>query len=132
MPFTLQNVGGALTGGADVALTIAGNTGGKVTLLTPSSTRLKPQTLEMLTSMSKSSASDPGVARAQARINFADRQVEDGCCSPHVGLVGFDVNFRWHLNQPVRLVDDALEYLQALVFSPAFKSMLINGTLPSN
>jgi hypothetical protein len=41
-----------------------------------------------------------------------------------------DVGFRWPLSQPESLVDDAIKYLQALVFTSAFVDACKKGTLP--
>lgn len=120
-----------MTGGSAVSLSYQNTVNGKATYTTPGHTRLTPETVEFLTTAAKTTATEPGVARAQLRITLADRQVpEEGCCTVQAGLAGFDVNFRWHLNQPESLVDDLVKYMQSLVFTTAFADMLKKGILP--
>lgn len=128
----LANVGGTMTGGSTVALTGAGsNAGTKVSFTTPAHTRLAPRQVDFLiTPTAVKGGADPGVARSGLRIYFADRTTESGCCDPKVGSVIADVNLRWSLNQPESLVDEAIQYLQALVFNADFINGLKKGTLP--
>lgn len=131
MSITLANLGGTITGGASATLSHQNTVDGKASFTTSNHTRLTPEVVEFLTSAAKSTASDPGVARAQLRISLADRQVQEGCCTVQTGLVGVDVNVRWSLNQPESLVDEVLDYVQSLVFTTAFADMIKKGVLPS-
>lgn len=131
MSVVLPNLGGTMTGGASATLASAGNTAGKASFVTSDTSRLTPKTVDFLVTAAKSSSADPGVARSGLRITFANRTTEEGCCTVSAGLVGIDVNLRWHLSQPESLAEDAIEYLQSLVFTQAFKDALLKGTLPS-
>jgi fructose-specific phosphotransferase system component IIB len=131
MSITLPNLGGTLTGGASATLSLQNTVAGKATFNTSAHTRLTPQTVEFLTTGAKTSSTEPGVARAQLRITYADRQVPtEGCCTVQAGLVAIDVNVRWHLNQPESLVDEVIEAVQSLVFTTEFADMIVKGTLP--
>lgn len=131
MSITLAKFGGTMTGGAPATLSFQGTENGKAIFITSNHSRLTPETVEFLTTASKVSSSEPGVARAQLRITLADRETEEGCCTVKAGLVGIDVNVRWHMNQPETLVDEALKYVQSLVFSTEFADMIKKGTRPS-
>lgn len=131
MSFSVNNVGGTLTGGSTVPLTFAGSLNGtKSSFVTPAHARLAGRQIDVLTSPAKTTASDPGVARGGMKITFSDRTAEAGCCTIQQGSVIIDVGVRWHLNQPEALVDDAIDYLQALVFSAEFINAVKKGILP--
>lgn len=130
--FTLGNVGGTLTGGASVNLTAASSfKDGKASFVTPSHTRLEGRIVDVLVTQARTTASDPGVARGGLKIAFSDRESVEGCCSVSQGTVIIDANVRWPLSQPEALVDEAIEYLQALVFAPEFISAVKRGVLPA-
>jgi hypothetical protein len=132
MSISLPNLGGTMTGGSSTSLTIGtNNSAGRSSFITSSHTRLAPRTIEILTSAAKTTAADPGVAKSQVRINFADRTAEEGCCTVQAGLVAFAIDARWHLNQPEALVDEAIDYLQSIVFTQEFRDALVKGVLPS-
>jgi hypothetical protein len=132
MSLIVANVGGTLTGGASVTLTNAGNSAGtKASFVTPTHTRLAPRTVDILMQPAKTTNADPGVARGGMKIAFGDRLTEEGCCTVNSGTVIIDVGVRWPLNQAESLVDDSLEMLQALVFSPAFIAAVKTGILPA-
>lgn len=124
-------IGATLTGGATAVLAPAGIMPGKSIFTAPTHSRLEPRTVEFTSAAPTASAKDPGVARSGMKITLADRQVEEGCCTVATGLVAIDLGFRWHLNQPVELVDDAIALLQGLVFNTAFIAALKDGSLPS-
>jgi hypothetical protein len=127
----LLNKGGTLTGGATVVLTPAGlYAGGKASYTTPNHTRLEPETIDFLVTPATTTKTDPGVARSGLKIAFANRVTEAGCCGAQAGTVIFDIGMRWPLSQPSTVVDDAIQYLQALVFSTAFVDALKKGVLP--
>lgn len=131
MSLTLDNVGGTLTSGTSVNLTFAGNANGlKASFITPNHGRLTTRQIDFLTSPAKTTPADPGVARAGLKITFGDRTSDGDCCTVKAGSVIIDLGVRWSLNQPDTLVDDAVEYLQALVFSPSFTSAIKQGILP--
>lgn len=131
MSLTVTNVGGSLTGGASVALTYAGNVPGtKSQFVTPDHTRLAGRQVDIYSNPAKTTASDPGVARGGLKVTFSDRTAEEGCCTVQQGSVIIDVGVRWHLNQPEALLDDAIEYLQALVFNASFIDAVKKGILP--
>lgn len=131
MSVTLANVGGTTTGGASIALTSGGNsTGKRAVFYTPSHTRLAPREVDFLVEAAKTSNTDPGVARAGVRIYFANRDVQEGCCTVQSGGVTLEVSARWSLNQPDSVVADALDYLRSAVFSQQFEDAIIKGILP--
>lgn len=131
MSLTIANVGGTMTGGASVALTYAGSpVSGKVTFVAPSHTRLAPREVSLTASPANTTPSDPGVARAALKVTFGDRETQEGCCNVQAGHVIIDVGVRWSLNQPEALADDAIEMVQALVFSAAFIDAVKKGILP--
>lgn len=134
MALSLNNVGGTQSGGTTTVLIPAGITGsgGKSVFLLPTSTRLAQRELDFLVAPAKTTANDPGVARAGLKLVFSDRQSgESGCCTVQQGSVIIDVGVRWHLNQPETLVDDAIAALRAAVFSTAFVDAIKKGVLPS-
>lgn len=131
MSVTVANVGGTMTGGANVVLSPAGLVGGKSSFTTPSHSRLTPQTVDILMTPAKTTSADPGVARGGLKITFGDRQTAEGCCTVQQGSVIIDLGVRWSLNQPEALVDDAIELLQGLVFNSAFIDAVKKGTLAS-
>lgn len=133
MSLSLLNVGGTATGGSTVALVPAGvsSNGQKSSFLTPSSTRLAPRQIDFLSTPAKTTAADPGVARAGIKIYFGDRESTEGCCNVQQGAVIIDVGVRWHLNQPETLVDEALSYLRSVAFSIALADAIKKGILPS-
>jgi hypothetical protein len=127
----LANVGGTMTGGSTVALTMSGMFANKVSYTTPTHTRLEPRTVDFFLTPSETTAKDPGVARAGLKIYFADRLQEEGCCTVAAGSVIVDVGIRWSLNQPDTLVDEALDYLQSAAFSAALSDAIKKGILPT-
>lgn len=131
MSLTLANVGGTITGGSSVNLTFAGNANGqKASFVTPTHGRLATRQIDFLTTPAKTTPSDSGVARGGLKIVLSDRQTSAECCTVQSGTVIIDVGVRWSLNQPESLVDDAVKYLQALVFSPGFSQSIKLGILP--
>lgn len=131
MSLTVANVGGTLTGGASVALTYAGSpVSGKVVFVTPTHTRLAPREVSLTASPANTTPSEPGVARTALKVTFGDRQSEEGCCTVQAGHVIIDLGVRWSLNQPEALADDAIEMVQALVFTQAFMDAVKKGILP--
>lgn len=131
MTQVVNNVGGTLTGGDSVNLTFIGLTGGKASFVSPDHTRLAGRQVDVLASPAKTTAADPGVARGGLKITFSDRQTSEGCCTVTQGSVIIDVGVRWPLSQPEALVDEAIEYLQALVFTQSFIDAVKKGILPS-
>lgn len=132
MSVALPNVGGTLTGGSAVTLSYVGNSNGsKVSFATPDSTRLAARQVDFYSNPARTTASDPGVARAGLKVSMSDRQTSEGCCAVQAGSVIIDLGVRWALNQPESLVDDAIELLQSLVFSSEFISAIKSGSLPS-
>jgi hypothetical protein len=128
----LLNKGGTMTGGATVVLTPAGlYAGGKASYTTPDHTRLEPQVIDFLVTQAVAKGTDPGVARSGLKIAFANREQAEGCCTVQPGTVIIDVGLRWPLAQPEAVVDGAIAYLQALVFSTAFVDALKKGVLPT-
>lgn len=132
MSLVLANVGGSLTGGSSQTFTYAGSpVAGKVSYVSPTHTRLTPRQLDLTMSNATTTSKDPGVAKSGAKITFGDRSVESGCCTVSQGNVIIDLNLRWSLNQPEALVDEAIDALQALVFSTSFIDALKKGILPN-
>lgn len=131
MSLIVNNLGGALSGGTSQTLTYAGNLNGtKASFVLPTHTRLAQRAVDYYSNPAKTTAADPGVARAGMKITFSDRTSEEGCCTVQQGSVIVDLGVRWHLNQPETLVDDAIEELQALVFTPEFIQAVKKGVLP--
>lgn len=132
MSLVVANVGGTLTGGASVTLNFAGNSDGKKAAYThPDHTRLAPRVVDVLMKPAKTTNADPGIAQGGLKITFGNRQTSSECCTVQSGNVIIDTNVRWPLNQPETLVDDAIELLQALVFTQAFKDSVKKGILTS-
>lgn len=125
-------IGATLTGGSSATLSPSGFQPGKSTFTAPGHSRLEPKIVEFTSSNPGPNAtSGNAVARAGLKVSFTDRQVEEGCCTVNSGVVAFDIGFRWALSQPEAVVDDVIEYLQGLVFSPQFVAAMKNGVLPS-
>jgi hypothetical protein len=132
MTLSVANVGGTLTGGSTVNLAFAGIVNAqKASFVAPTHTRLAGRQVDVLSTPAVTTAKEPGVARGGLKITFSDRQTEEGCCTVQQGSVIIDVGVRWSLNQPEALVDDAIEYLQALVFNAAFTDAVKKGILPA-
>lgn len=128
----LLNFGGTMTGGSTVALTPAGlSAGGKASYTTPTHTRLEPELVDFLVTPAKTSASEPGVARAGLKVSLANRETAEGCCDVKSGTVIIDVSVRWPLSQPESVVDAAIDYVQALVHSTSFVDAVKKGVLPT-
>lgn len=131
-------IGATLTGGSTAALTPAGlSAGGKASYTTPEHTRLNPRVVDFLVSSpvqqqatKKNPNPDPGIARAGLKVAFANREASEGCCGTQLGSVIIDLGVRWSLNQPETLADDAIDYIQGLVFTTAFVDAVKKGTLP--
>lgn len=130
MAFTV-NLNPTVTGGTATTLTPAGNNGGKASFVTPSSTRLQPQSVDVLTSSPTPSGQNPGVARGGLKVAFASRVTEEGCCTVNAGTIIADVSVRWPLSQPATVVDDVISWVRALVLSPQFADAVKKGILPS-
>lgn len=124
-------IGGTVSGGTDAVLASSGsNNPNKVTLLAPDSTRFEPKLVEFLTTAPVPQGQDLGTARAGIRIVFASRQDVEGCCTTKAGNVIFDGTIRWPLSQPVDVVDDVIDYIRGVVWSPAFREAIVKGVLP--
>lgn len=131
----LENVGGTLTGGSTVAL-IAANSGSnaKVSFVTPQHSRAAPRQIDfMVTPTTRDPKSGALLqARSAAKITFGDTAADDACCTgDKFGTVIFDVGARWQMQVGEATVDSAVDYLRAVVNSPAFVSALKRGILPS-
>lgn len=133
MSLSITNVGGTLTGGSTVVLQLSEMAANKMTFTTPAHTRLKPRTVDLYVTQARTTASDPGVAKAAFKVSFGDR-VENAasCCTVQTGSVILDTSMRWHLNQPDTLVGEAWDILVALVSTPGVKEMLLKGVYPSS
>jgi hypothetical protein len=88
--------------------------------------------VEFTTSGGVPSGTNPGVARTGVKISFADRQVEEGCCTVQAGAVIVDLGVRWSLNQPDTLVDDVVSYLRGIIYTAAFVDAIKKGILPAS
>lgn len=132
MSLTFPNNGGSMTGGSSAAATYAGSPQpGRSSYLLPGHTRLTPRTLDVFVTQAKTTAQDPGVARAGFKITIGDRTTEEGCCTVRQGDVIVDCNVRWSLNQSGTLVDAAIDYLQSMSFHQALVDAIKNGVPPS-
>lgn len=131
MSITVANVGGTMTGGASVNLAFAGSpVSGKVDFVAPTHSRLSPREVSFTSSKAATTPTDPGVARAGLKVSFGDREPVEGCCTVQQGNVIIDVGVRWSLNQPEALADEAIDMVQALVFTSAFMDAVKKGILP--
>jgi hypothetical protein len=125
-------IGATLTGGSDVVLSSAGlSAGGKVSFVTPDSTRLTPEQVDIFVTGPTANKNDPGVARTGFKIAFASRVTDEGCCTPSAGVVIFDGSIRWPLSQPETVVDDVIAMIRGLVYTTAFADACKKGILPS-
>lgn len=125
-------VGATLTGGSDVTLSPAGYQPGHSTYTAPGHNRLEPETLDFyVRNPAKATAASPGTATTGVKISFANRMVEEGCCTVKAGTVVADLGIRWDLSQPETVVDDVISYLRGVVYSTAFVDAVKKGILPS-
>lgn len=133
MSFNASNVGGTMTGGATVALTSAGVTQtGKVSFTTPSSTRLTPEHVYFKVSGGDpANAGNPGTAKANMSVAFADRSTAEGCCTATAGYIVFEAEGRWPLGLPEATLVEAYDLFRSLVNSAQYKDAMIKGTLPA-
>lgn len=133
MSFDVLNVGGTMTGGATMALTSAGVTQtGKVSFTTPTSTRLTPEYVYFKVSGGDpGNAGNPGTAKTTMSVAFADRSVEEGCCTAVAGYIVGEVEFRWPLALPEATLIEAYDLFRSLVNSIQFKDAMTKGTLPA-
>lgn len=118
-----------LTGGTTVTLRPSGLSPGRSTYTGPGHTRLEPETVDFTVSGSNS-GSNP-TAKSGVKIVFADRQVEEGCCTVREGAVTIDLGVRYQMNQPESVVNAGIERLIAIVTSPSFPDMVKKGILPT-
>lgn len=122
-------VGATLTGGSTVALAPAGIAPGKSTYVTPTHSRVKVESVEF--TLSGSGTGPNPVVRTGVKITFANRTVEEGCCTVQEGSVIFDGGFRWALNQPVEVAEDVIDLVRGVVFTDAFRDAILKGILPN-
>lgn len=127
----LYKRGATETAGTDVTLVPSGIQPGKAVFADPDSTRLAPRNVTFTTSVSGTSNTNPGIARASARISYADRSTEEGCCTVNAGAAVIDVGMSWALNQPEELALAALYDLRGMVFTQWFKDLWLKGMLPA-
>ena len=130
MSLIFPNFGGTITGGTSLTFRPATITGNKSIFLAPNHTRLAAREVDFIVSNAKTTPSDPGVARASAKILLSNRDAQEGCCGVVAGSVIIDVGIRWSLSQDEALVDDALKYLQSLAFSQELRDAIIAAVLP--
>lgn len=123
-------IGATLTGGTAVTLHPAGLTPGRAVLAVTGSTRLVPKTVEFTSAAPVSKPNDPGTARTGLKVSFANREVEEGCCTVSAGTVIMDLGIRWPLSQPEAVVDDVIAYLRGLVYTTEFVQAVKAGILP--
>lgn len=132
MTIQLEHVDGTISDGTTVVLTpIGSNVVGKASYVTPAHSRLAQRQIDFLVTQARTTPTDPGVARGGLKVTFGDRQSSESCCTVQQGSVIIDVGVRWSLNQPETLADDAIAYLQALVFTPEFIQVVKRGVLPN-
>jgi hypothetical protein len=133
MSFNVANVGGTMTGGANVALTSAGVTqNGKVSFTTPSSTRLTPEHAYFKVSGGDpGNATNPGTAKTVMSVAFADRSVAEGCCTANAGYIVLEAEVRWPLGLPEATLVEAYDLFRSIVNSAQFKDAATKGTLPA-
>lgn len=125
-------IGATLTGGTSTALTLSGIGLGKSSYVTPDHAVLEPETVEFYSTPPKTTNSDPGTARAGAKISLAKRSAEEGCCTVTAGAVIVDLGVRWNLSQPETLVDEAIAWLRGLVYTTEFENLVKKAVVPSN
>jgi hypothetical protein len=123
--------GATQTGGTTVTLVPAGVSAGRSAFVAPTHTRLEPKTIDFTSSISGNKGAAAGRAHSGMRINFADRESTEGCCTVNAGAVRINMGFDWDLSQPDTLVDDAVAYLRGAVFETWFVDLLKKGILPS-
>jgi hypothetical protein len=125
-------VGATLTGGTDVVLSAAGlSAGGKASFVTPDHSRLEPRLVDFVVKAPTTTKNDPGVARTDLKIAFANRLQEEGCCTVQAGTVIVDASVRWPLGQPESLVDDVIALFRGLVYTAEFADAVKKGLLPA-
>lgn len=126
------NVGATESGGTATTLVPTGQTApGKQSFATPVSTRLTPETVDVLTRNPVATKSDPGVARGGLKIAVASRVTEEGCCTTSSGVAIIDCDARWPLSQPEAVIDRAIALFRAAVMSDEFVAAIKQGILPS-
>lgn len=124
--------GATLTGGTTVTLSPAGISPGRSSFVGPTHTRLAPVTVDLSVSQIGTTPSNPGKAHSGCKIRFADRLVEEGCCTVKAGSVTVNVGIDWDLSQPETLKTNALAYLRGIVYTQWFDDMITKGILPSS
>jgi hypothetical protein len=124
-------IGATQTGGTSTSLSSAGISPGKSMFVTPDHSRLIPETVEFTVSGGNPTAVNPGTARTGLKISFANRTVEEGCCTVTAGSVIMDLGIRWDLSQPETVVDDVIAWLRGVVYSTQFADAVKKGVLPT-
>lgn len=122
-------IGATLTGGSTVALSPAGISPGKSVFVTPSHSRLEPETVEF--TVSQTGSANAPQAKTGLKISFASRVDEEGCCTVKAGAVVVDLGVRWDLSQPDTLADDVIAMLKGLVYTTSFADAVKKGILPN-
>lgn len=131
----LNNVGGILSGGTTVVLipTHSGNAN-KVSLVGPTHTRAAPRRVDFsVTPTTTPKKGQPAIARTNAQVYFGQTKVDETCCGgDSFGSIIFDVGSRWHMGSVTEAtVDEAVQWLRSVVYTPEFVAALKKGILPA-
>lgn len=130
MSWSIQ-VGATPSGGTATVLQSSGQSPGKSTFTTPSSTHLVPQKVEITSSGGNALATDPGTVRTGLKVSFASRVQEEGCCTVKAGAVIADLGIRWNLSQPESVVDALKGVLVGILEDDEFWTAVKTGRLPA-
>lgn len=130
MSWSIQ-VGPTLSGGTAVVLQSSGQSPGKSTFTTPTSSFLQPEKVEITSNGGNALAADPGTVRTGLKVTFASRVQEEGCCTVMAGAVVADLGIRWNLNQPIVVLHALRDVLKAIVNDDEFWTAVETGRLPS-
>lgn len=126
------NIGGSFTGGTPTVLTsVGGSQPGQSLLQFPTSSRLTPRQLKLISNTPVTNRSNPGTVRTSARFILGNRVESEGCCTVTAGTVIGEINVTWPLSQPDTLIDDLVDMMRAYVMTSAFVDQIKRGTLPA-
>lgn len=116
-----------VTGGTAVDLSPASASAGKLVWATPDHSRHEPR----LITMTVSGAFTPtnGVGRTGVKIDFRDSTVTEGCCDVTDSYAIADVGFRMTATASEALVDEAIDYLRAVIYTTEFVDAVKRGLL---
>lgn len=113
-------IGGTQTGGTSTALTPAGqDQSGRYRFALPTHTALNQRLITSGVKTQSPTKDSLGFVEETVDLSFANAEAAEGCCGTTTGGVYVNLKIRRSLNMPDTLVDEALDVLQGIAYSPS-------------